>query len=283
MIDRYRVACRSFVPVNQERTLLAAIFPPGLGHIDTIESVAFSDDQDVLNMAASLSSVVFDFLVRSLGQAHFRKGTLSALPWVENSDTAKGRVLRLNSLTSGYEDLWNRYAPELNILPWSSSDARLHLEGSVEGPATWDRDAGLRIEFARRMALVEIDVLVAQALGLTLDQLIEIYRIYFPVLQENEAGTWYDQKGRIVWTCSMGLPGVGWLNDRGNSPGRAAWQKILADNPAELTCTAIDDTMPGGPRTVTRHFIGPFTQCDRIEDYRRAWAHFERLKSEETA
>ena len=52
---------------------------------------------------------------------------------------------------------------------------------------------------------------------------------------------------------------------------------------SELTCTAIDDTMPGGPREVTRHFVGPFTQCDRIEDYRRAWAHFERLKSEDAA
>ncbi len=82
----------------------------------------------------------------------------------------------------------------------------LHLEGPVEGPAIWDRTAGLKTEFARRMALVEIDVLVAQALGLTLDQLIEIYRICFPVLQENEAGTWYDQNGRIVWSCSKGLP-----------------------------------------------------------------------------
>ena len=134
------------------------------------------------------------------------------------------------------------------------------------------------------MALVEIDVLVAQALGLSLDQLIEIYRFYFPLMQQYERGTWYDQKGRIVWTNnSSGLPGVGWLDDRGKSPGRAAWEKILVDNPAELTCTAIDDTMPGGPRTVTRHFTGPFTQCDRIEDYRRAWAHFERLKSEEAA
>ena len=49
-----------------------------------------------------------------------------------------------------------------------------------------------------------IDVLVAQALGLTLDQLIDIYRIYFPVLQQNEAGTWYDRNGRIAWTCSKG-------------------------------------------------------------------------------
>lgn len=113
--------------------------------------------------------------------------------------------------------------------------------------------------------------------------MIEIYRIYFPVLQENEAGTWYDQAGRIVWTCSKGLPGVGWLDDRGKSPGRAAWERVLADNPPELTCTATDDTMPGGLRTVNRHFVGPFTQCNRIEDYHRAWAHFERLKSAEAA
>jgi hypothetical protein len=170
-----------------------------------------------------------------------------------------------------------------DVAAWSSPDRRLRLEGPVEGPVTWDRTAALRTEFARRMALVEIDVLVAQALGLTLDQLIEIYRIYFPVLQENEAGTWYDQNGRIIWTCSKGLPGVGWLDDRGKSPGRTAWEKILENNPSELTCTAIDDTMPGGPRKVTRHYVGPFTKCDRIEDYRRAWAHFERLKSEGAA
>ena len=127
-------------------------------------------------------------------------------------------------------------------------------------------------------------MLVAQALGLTIEQLIELYRIYFPLMQQYERGTWFDQTGRIVWTNnSSGLPGVGWLDERGKSPGRAAWEKILAENPSELTCTAIDDTMPGGPRTVTRHFVGPFTQCDRIEDYRCAWAHFERLKSDKAA
>lgn len=131
---------------------------------------------------------------------------------------------------------------------------------------------------------MEIDVLVAQALGLSLDQLIEIYRIYFPVLQENEAGTWYDQQGRIVWTCSKGLPGVGYLErtkkGEWKSPGRSRWEKILDEDHDELTCEAIDDTQPGGPRTVTRRFVGPFTTCDRVTDYRRAWTHFNRLREE---
>jgi hypothetical protein len=76
---------------------------------------------------------------------------------------------------------------------------------------------------------------------------------------------------------------VGWLDERGNRPGRATWEKILSENPSELTCTVIDDTQSGGPRQVTRHFVAPFTRCDRIEDYKRAWAHFERLKLEDAA
>lgn len=281
--DFFRVAFRRMVALNGERSLISALIPPGFAHVDGIESVATERDSDRLILTAFSSSIPYDFLVKASGTSDVRDSHMARMPWVNVGPTAQHRALRLSCLTSQYSDLWNRYAAGLDVLPWSSPDPRLRIEGPVEGPATWDRTAGLRTEFARRMALVEIDVLVAQALGLTLDQLIEIYRIYFPVLQENEAGTWYDQNGRIVWTCSKGLPGVGWLDDRGKSPGRAAWEKILADNPTDLTCTAIDDTMPGGPRTVTRHFVGPFTRCDRIEDYRRAWAHFERLKSEEAA
>jgi methylase of polypeptide subunit release factors len=281
--DFYRVAFRNMIALNGERSLVAALIPPGAAHVHTVESVAFNDETRALELVSASISLPFDFMIKSSGRGHIHDSDMARFPWLEVERTALHRSLRLSCLTSAYADLWNRHAPKLDVLPWSSSDPRLRLEGPVEGPATWDRTAGLRTEFARRMALVEIDVLVAQALGLTLDQLVEIYRIYFPVLQENEAGTWYDQNGRIVWTCSKGLPGVGWLDDRGKSPGRAAWERNIVDNPPALTCTAIDDTMPGGPRTVTRHFVGPFTQCDRIEDYRRAWTHFERLKSEEAA
>lgn len=281
--DFYRVAFRRMVALNGERSLIACVLPVGAAHVNTVESVAFADENHVLELSAFVTSIVADFITKAAGRGDIFESTVAGWPWVSAGDTACHRSLRLACLTSAYADLWNRHAPTLDVLPWSSHDPRLHLEGPVEGPASWDRTSGLRTEFARRMALVEIDVMVAQALGLTLDQLIEIYRIYFPVLQENEAGTWYDQNGRIVWTCSKGLPGVGWLDERGKSPGRASWEKILLENPVELTCTAMDDTMPGGPRTITRHFVGPFTQCDRIEDYRRAWAHFERLKSAEAA
>lgn len=285
--DFFRLAVRNMVNLNSERSLTAALIPPGPAHVDAVSSIAFEDEFNTIVCHSMLVSLIHDFAAKASGRTHFRDADAKSVTWVDAGRTAHHRGLRLACLTASYSDLWNRHAPKLEVLPWSSPDPRLQLEGPVQGPATWDRTAGLRTEFARRMALVEIDVLVAQALGLSLDQLIELYRIYFPVLQENEAGTWYDQNGRIVWTCSRGLPGIGYLveNNKGEmkSPGESAWLKILAENSSELTCTAIDDTMPGGPREVTRHFVGPFTQCDRTEDYKRAWAHFERLKSEEAA
>jgi hypothetical protein len=272
----YRVAFRSMIALNGERSLVVAMIPRGAAHIHKVESIACEDVRTTLTIHVLALSIPFDFLVKANGRGDLFSSDIGRWPYPGIGDVALHRSLRLACLTSAYSDLWNRCAPALDVLPWSSPDPRLRLEGPVSGPTTWDRTAGLRTEFARRISLIEIDVLVAQALGLTLDQLVEIYRIYFPVLQENEAGTWYDQKGRIVWTCSKGLPGVGWLDEHGKSPGRAAWERILAQNPSELTCAAIDDTQPGGPREVIRRFVGPFTQCDRIDDYRRAWAYFER-------
>lgn len=281
--DFFRVALRRMINLNSERSLITAIIPPKFAHINAVESISFFDEKNAISFACMSASIVYDFLLKISGITNLFQADVARFPWVHLGDTALHRTLRLNALSSEHSDLWIRHAPALDVLSWSSPDPRLNIDGPVKGPITWDHTAGLRTEFARRIALIEIDVLVAQALDLSLDQLIEIYRIYFPVLQEYEAGTWFDQNGRIVWTCSKGLPGVGWLDERGKSPGRAAWERILAENPSELNCTAIDDTVPGGPRIVARHFVGPFTQCDRIEDYRRAWVHFERLKSEKAA
>ena len=281
-VDFYRSCFRKRLALFGERSLIASILPVGVAHVDTIGSIAFQSTNDLLSSHAALVSLPYDFLIKVSNRADIVNTTIASLPWVDPGDTAKHRGLRLACLTTAYADLWNEQAKTLYPLPWHSQDPRLSLDGPYQGPVGWDCTAALRTDFARRMALVEIDVLVAQALGLTLNQLIDIYRIYFPVLQQNEAGTWYDLKGRIAWTCSKGLPGIGYLED-GKSPSRKNWEKIIEDGRTHLECEAVVDFMPGGPQTITRTFEGPFDTCDRVEDYKRAWAYFEAHKAAEAA
>jgi hypothetical protein len=135
----------------------------------------------------------------------------------------------------------------------------------------------LRSDFARRLALVEIDVLVSQSLGLTVDQLIEMYRTQFHVLNENERGTWYDKNGRIVWTCSKGLTGIGYKKADGKKPSEREWRDKLANLApgSVLECELDVDFLDGEPSKRRRVFEAPFTLCDREADYRRAWTFFE--------
>ncbi|MCA1412672.1 N-6 DNA methylase [Bradyrhizobium sp. NBAIM20] len=281
-IDTYRMAYRRRVDLGTERSLSTAIIPPKTAHINSLESMGFSKQCDLLTFSALTSAIPLDFLIKGLRQGNIYASVIANLPFVDPGDTARHRALRLACLTNAYADLWNEQAPALTPNHWHSADPRLAIDGPLKGPATWDRTAALRTDFARRMALVEIDVLVAQALGLKLDQLIDIYRIYFPVLQQNEAGTWYDRNGRIVWTCSKGLPGIGFLED-GRSPSGRRWEEILTSGKTYLECEAVVDYMPGGPHKVVRTYEGPFDTCDRVEDYKRAWTYFEKHQEREAA
>jgi hypothetical protein len=145
------------------------------------------------------------------------------------------------------------------------------------------------------MALVEIDVLVAQALGLTLDELLLIYRVQFPVMQQYERDTWYDIHGRIVFTNSKGLVGVGLprksarkepptvitLPDGKQQRGNHGWEDVrdLPDGTV-IEQTVQDDTLPNGPHTKIRRYVAPFARADRETDYRIAWSFFEEGNSE---
>lgn len=278
--DYYRIATRNMINLNSERSLVSALIYPGVSHVNTVESIAVLDTVDLVNLACSFSGLVQDFFCKASGMKHLFNSDVARFPITRFPKGAIYRQLKLNCLTDSYRDLWEHIVTSPQQIHWSSNHVCLTERHNNTLLPNWSQQSALRVEYPRRLALVETDVLVARAFGLTLDQLLEMYRIYFPVLQENEASTWYDQNGRIVWTCSKGLPGVGFLNEKGKSPGRKEWESILATNPSELVCTVVDDTRPGGPYEVERRFVGPFFTCDRAEDYRRAWAHFEKLDSE---
>jgi hypothetical protein len=232
----------------------------------------------------------------------------------ESSAALAARFTCLIALTAHYAPLWEEiFDLDFADQRWSQPDnPRLPHDFWPSLTRDWTRDCALRSDYARRIALVEIDVLVAQALGLTLDELLLIYRVQFPVMQGYERDTWYDITGRIVFTNSKGLVGVGLPRKGSRSTpktritppdgegtqlrreGHFGWEDLWA-YPAEgadeatvkqggtpkvpdgtvITQWVTDDTLPGGPRTVERTYTAPFTRANREEDYRIAWASFE--------
>jgi hypothetical protein len=188
------------------------------------------------------------------------------------------RTLALNCLTTHYADLWSECWDEsFRSQRWAKQDPRLPNSFFTQLTPTWQRDCALRSDYARRQALVEIDVLVAQALKLTLDELITIYRVQFPVMQQYERDTWYDQNGRIVFTASKGLTGVGFPR-KGSGRGAnktTGWEDIQGMTSGTVSRTIVDDTLPGGPVERTITYEAPFDRCDRVGDYRVVWGYFE--------
>lgn len=181
------------------------------------------------------------------------------------------RTLLLNSVSPHYKELWEcLWDGNYKNDSWSLDDSRLKSFQSLN--KDWSEDIPLRSFFERRQALIEIDVITSMALGLSLNDLIMVYRIQFPVLQQNDNDTWYDAKGNIVFTCSVGLKGVG--------VDRPIWESIRNQKEGETYTHTIDPAKSElyGGQQVT--YYAPYTKCDRIEDYRRAWAHFEKVFNE---
>lgn len=90
------------------------------------------------------------------------------------------------------------YCDEYRKIKWTSQDSRLNQDKFSTLSKEWNNSTPVRTDYERRQALVEIDVLVAMSLNMTLNQLNTIYRIQFPVLQQYDNDTWYDSLGRIV-------------------------------------------------------------------------------------
>jgi len=287
-----RIATRRGAHPADERSLRPILLASGPMHIDGVFTVVLRDQELGVSVAGCWSSLVYDFLVRASGKKDFRDSSARSLPLLGRNPAIEVRTLALNCLTSNYASIWTRmWQPEFLTEDWVSKDPRLSKEFFSRLSRTWQRNCALRRDFDRRQALIEIDVLTARSLGLTIDELTTIYRTQFPVLRQYEVDTWYDTSGRIVFTASKGLTGVGLPRKKGPNekpslieyPGGESERKRIGfedirDAPAgtRIRRTIIDDTMPGGPVERVIEYIAPFTTADREQDYRVAWAEFER-------
>jgi len=283
----------------------------------------FKSNTLMLAVGSMMHSICFDFFIKSMGVADLTPSIMKLLPVVDglgNRETAI-RILMLNSLTQDYADLWEQcWISEYNLDSWSQHSQLLDSATFTSVNREWSPYCGLRTYFERRQALLEIDVLVSMALDLTLQELLTIYRVQFPVMRQYERETHYDINGRIIFTPSKGLVGVGLprkarANDTaitleypdGTSETKPLGWEDICPEPAptengrridyasgqsygkpkipdgtKIHRSVIDDTLPGGPREKIITYVAPFYLPDREEDYRVAWDVFtERFKGEQ--
>jgi hypothetical protein len=296
--EYYRLVTRKMIPPSGERTLSPSLMVKGASHIDGCFTVALRNAKELVSIAGTWSSVVADFLVKTTGKTNFCGDSAESLFIPSSSEpNLASRTLALNCLTTHYAPLWEElFTDDFTRQGWSQPDnPRLPQDFFRNLTPEWTRHCALRTDYSRRMALVEIDVLVAQAIGLTLEELQLIYRVQFPVMQGYERDTWYDISGRIIFTNSKGLVGVGLPRKAGRtSPdvtlrfpdgrsrtGKLGWDEInqLQDTGglptgSTVSTTVEDDTQPGGARQRTKTWTAPFATAHREEDYRVAWKFF---------
>lgn len=269
-LDLYKLSFSRMLNTSSERTLQPAILHPKSSHIYSLISVMFENNTQLVELACLSSSVLFDFLVKTMGSDNFISSRIKNLPIGILGillDQGFARILRLNCLNKNYKDLWEQFFNETwKQQTWSSPDTRLTTFHDLENQWTWNTP--LRNPFERRMALVEIDVIVALEVGLTLEQLITIYLTTFSLMQQYEAETYYDQKGRIVFTVNNALNGVGLE--------RKKWETVKDNKEGELVKDTIKYELHRGVE-ITYH--PPFEKCNRVEDYKTAWGHFEKIKN----
>ncbi|MFR9724643.1 DNA methyltransferase [Streptomyces sp. MS19] len=257
----FRLAWRAMIPFDTERSLFAALIPPGPAHMHTVQSMALIDNRTTVLNAGFWASLVLDYLLRITGRSHLQVAEAKKMPAANPAHPLGGallvRVLRLNCLTEDYAFLWMELHDESwgDKEDWAVKWSGLPALGVCE--RTWKYATPLRSEFERRAALVEIDALVAVWLGVTADQLVAIYKARYPILVDYESETWFDCNGRKIARNH---------NAYGFGQTKEHWEEFVAFRKGERA------EPPEG-------YVGPFYKAEREKEMRVAHAYFsERLQ-----
>lgn len=277
-IDSYKVGFRKMLDqLTSERTLRGCMLPQKSTHTNSIISISFEKDLDSIIFLGISSSIVFDFYTRVIAAKNLTKARIIRFPYEINSKFKNSiaiRTLRLNCVNKWYANLWeNNYSGSYRNEEWSINDRRLSLFKELS--SSYGDKVLLRNEFERRLALIELDVLTAMSFGLSLEELIYICSQYFQISMKFDETTWYDINGMIVFSA----------RNSDLSLSRKIWEEIRGEQIDENTYRGTSPThthtidpakseLYGGQQQT---FVAPYTRCDRIADYRTAWAHFEKI------
>ncbi|WP_086770767.1 restriction endonuclease [Streptomyces bobili] len=269
--EYFRLAWRAMIdPKNTERSLFAAIIPPGSAHVHAVHSLALPSDLDTVINAGFWSSLPLDYLLRLTGRSHLQVAEAMRMPAATSSHPLTHalllRALRLNCLTSTYASLWrDLFHPtwphyEKWAYNWQNGAQIAPLAEKLT--SDWTPSVPLRTDYERRAALVELDALVSVWLGISADQLAAIYRSRYQVLSEYESDMYFDNTGRKIAKNYYAY---------GHGQTKEEYLDLIdhLTNPAAVA-------PPDG-------YKAPFYKADREAEMRGAHAHFQALLDAEIA
>jgi hypothetical protein len=256
----YRLAWRRQIADNSERSLIAALVPPGPAHVHLVHSLALASASETVLASGFWAAIPVDYVLRVTGRSDLGKSDARMMPTPDSGHPLAAplllRTLRLNCLADAYADLWRElYNPAWHKEHWARDWPGLESLGEVDGDWAWHTP--LRTEYARRAVSVEIDALVAVWLGLEIDEFLAAYESRFAVLADHEGEMYFDAIGRKLAAD---------YDQWGHGQTKEHWKKFekyLEDSAASEP--------PNG-------YTAPFYKADRMAEYRQVHAVFsERL------
>lgn len=265
-LNNYKIGFRKMLSLESERTLQPALLYRNTAHVNGIISMTLNNFNSLLLVLGCTSTIIYDFLIKTIGSTNLYGNRLENLPIFISPKLLQDfnlRVLKLNCFDENFREIWSHFKHLDGVASnWSLNDLRLEkliYEKNTINP--------FKNYFTRRLALIELDVIAAISLGLNLGDLVDIYRIQFSISKKFESDTWYDTLGNIIFTpSSKSLKGVG--------IDRPDWERVKNMQAGETYEHTITKSELYHGEKVT--YYAPFTKCDRVEDYKRAWAHFEK-------
>ncbi|MFF0779668.1 class I SAM-dependent DNA methyltransferase [Streptomyces sp. NPDC003720] len=266
--EYFRLAWRRMIAFDGERSLFAALIPPGPTHVNTVQSMALADNRLTTLNAGFWAALPLDYLLRITGRADLTPAGAKVMPAPTAdhplADPLLLRTLRLNALTNSYAPLWEElFHPTWPTYEdWANPGWRNLKPLATHLQTVWEYGTPLRTEYERRAALVELDALVSVWLGISADQLVTIYRSRFYILAQRESEMYFDTNGRKIAASH---------HTYGHGQTKQDYLDLLAhlENP---------ETTPP-----PEGYTAPFYKADREAEMRAAHAHFQARLDKEIA
>lgn len=251
--EKYRIVFRKMLSKSSELNLKCTLIPPKVSYVNSIVGYSFRDEGKMVYLSGLLNSLVYIYLINSTGKMNFTSNTISIVPVPDNQykNAIMLRGLRLNAISPLYANLLKHvYTDEFQMDKTLISSIKTSLDCNITNE--WNELFAIWRDLDRYITMVELDVLAAKGIGMTLKQLIDLYSINYPNMDDNEKNTWYDQEGKIVFTTNKSFVKYG--------VSKEIWEKNKDKSFSDTDLLGIN-----------RNYVAPYFRTDRVSLYKEAW------------